>query len=122
MGRANQSLNSHRAWKSDALAEVIQRIRQVAQPEKIILFGSAAREEMGPSSDLDLLVVAPRGTHRRRLAQTIYRSLIGVGHPVDLVVVTPEDIERYGNAPGLILEPALREGEVVYERQPAATG
>ncbi|MGB9777355.1 MAG: nucleotidyltransferase domain-containing protein [Anaerolineae bacterium] len=100
------------------LAEVIRRIVEAAHPEKIILFGSAARGEWGPESDLDLLVVKS-GVHRRRLAHAIYRNLIGVGFPVDIIVVTPEDIERYGNAVGLIIEPALREGKVVYERQTA---
>ena len=98
----------------DVLAEVVRRIVEVAQPDKIILFGSAIRGEMGPNSDLDLLVVKS-GAHRRHLAQAIYRNLIGVGFPVDIIVVTPEDIDRYGDAIGLVLEPALREGKVVYE-------
>jgi predicted nucleotidyltransferase len=97
----------------DSLELVIQRIVEIAQPEKIILFGSAARNEMTQDSDLDLLVVKS-GVHRRRLAQEIYRGLFGVGRAVDVVVVTPEDIERYGNNPVLIIEPALREGRVVY--------
>jgi predicted nucleotidyltransferase len=61
----------------DVLAEVIRRIVEVAHPEKIILFGSAARGEMGLANDLDLLVVKS-GVHRRRLAQMIYRNLVGV--------------------------------------------
>ena len=44
----------------------------------------------------------------------IYRKLVGVGCPVDVIVVTPQDIERYGAVPHLIIEPALREGKVVY--------
>lgn len=95
------------------LQEIIRRIVQVAQPEKIILFGSAARGEMGPNSDVDLLVVKA-GAHRRKLAMAIYRSLRGVGWATDVIVVTPEDIERYGNCPALIIEPALREGRIVY--------
>ena len=101
--------------RSTVLAEIIRRIVEMAQPDKIILFGSAARGEMGPNSDLDLLIVKS-GVHRRHLAQAIYRNLIGVGFPVDIVVVTPEDIEHYGDSIGLVLEPALREGKVVYER------
>ena len=100
---------------SSKLSEVVRRVVEVAQPEKIILFGSAVRGKMGRNSDLDLLVVKS-DVHRRRLAQAIYRHLIGVGIPVDIVVVTPEDIDRYGNAIGLVLETALREGRVVYEQ------
>jgi hypothetical protein len=40
--------------------------------------------------------------------------LIGVGRAVDVVVVTPEDIERFGASPALFIEPALREGKVIY--------
>ncbi len=108
-------LSRRRTVGVDVLAEVVRRIVEVAQPDRIILFGSAVRGEMGPNSDLDLLVVKS-GVHRRHLAQAIYRNLIGVGFPVDIVVVTPEDIERYGDSIGLVLEPALQEGRMVYER------
>lgn len=99
------------------LEEVVRRVIEAAQPEKIILFGSAARRKMGADSDIDLLVVKS-GVHRRRLAQAIYIKLLGVGCPVDVIVVTPEDIERYRNAIGLIIGPVLKEGKVVYERLP----
>jgi predicted nucleotidyltransferase len=95
------------------LDKIVQRIVEVAAPEKIILFGSAARGEMGANSDVDLLVVKS-GVHRRRLTQAIYMNLFGVGRAVDVVVVTPEDIEQYKNSFALVIEPALREGKVIY--------
>ncbi len=104
-----------------ALEEIIKRIVEVANPEKIILFGSAAREDIHSNSDLDLLVVKS-GAHRRRMAQKIYMNLFGVGRAVDIVVVTPEDIEKHKESLGLIIEPALREGKVVYEREAPASG
>jgi uncharacterized protein len=98
----------------EVLAEVIRRIVEVAQPERIILFGSAARGEMGPDSDIDLLVVKAGVEHRRRLAQRISRRLFGVTTPVDLVVVTPEDLDRHAHSIGPIIAPALAEGRTVY--------
>ena len=95
------------------LSKIIDRIVKVAHPEKIILFGSRARNDASSFSDIDLLIVKS-GAHRRKLAFEIYRNLIGVGCPVDLLVVTPEDIEKYGNSPSLIIHPALKEGKVVY--------
>jgi len=95
------------------LQEIVRRIVEVAKPEKIILFGSAAREEMGPDSDLDLLVVKPCG-YRRRTAWKIERSLIGIGIPTDTIVARPEDIERYKNTIGLIYHSTLREGKTIY--------
>jgi len=99
--------------RQEVLEEIVRRIVEVAQPEKIVLFGSAARGEMGPDSDVDLLVITS-GVHRRRLTQAIYMNLFGVGQAVDVVVVTPQDVERYKDSVALVIEPALREGKVVY--------
>jgi predicted nucleotidyltransferase len=96
------------------LAEVVRRIVEVAHPDRIVLFGSAARGQMGPDSDLDLLVVKSGVPHRRRLAQQIYRRLLGLTVPIDVIVVTPEDVERYRDKVGPIIGPALEEGRVVY--------
>lgn len=98
------------------LAEIVRRIVEVAQPDRIVLFGSAARGEMGPDSDIDLLVVKTGVSHRRRLAQEIYANLFGVRIPVDVVVVAPEDIERFAGKVGTILTPALEEGRDIYAR------
>jgi predicted nucleotidyltransferase len=92
----------------------VRRVVQAARPEKIILFGSAAREEMGPDSDVDLLVIKGGRYDRWRLTTAIYRHLRGKGAPVDVVVVTPEEVEKYGDSPYLVIQPALREGKVVY--------
>jgi len=96
------------------LDEIIRRIVEVAQPQRIILFGSAARGAMGPDSDIDLLVVKEGPVHRRHLAQEIYMRLAGVGQPVDVVVAVPDDLERYGRSPGLVYRWALEEGKEVY--------
>jgi uncharacterized protein len=96
------------------LREIIRRVVQVAQPEKIILFGSAARGEMGPNSDVDLLVVKPGKFHQGHLTGEIYMNLHGVGLPVDIILVTPEQVEKYAQTHFLVIAPALREGREVY--------
>ena len=96
------------------LKEIIRRIVKVAKPEKIIMFGSAARGQMGPNSDVDLLVVKGGKYNRSRLAGDIYVNLHGVGQAVDVILVTPEEVERYRNTHCLIIKPALREGKEVY--------
>ena len=96
------------------LDEIVRRIVEVAEPEKIILFGSAARGEMGPHSDVDVLIVKA-GDDALDLMGRIYRRLRGVGAAVDAIVVSPEDVERYRNSHALVIKPALREGKVVYE-------
>lgn len=99
---------------NEILTETIKRIKSVIQPTKIILFGSAARGEMHENSDIDLLIVTPSGTHRRKTAQKIYRNMIGVGFAADIVVVTEDDVERYKGNPGLIIHQALEDGRVIY--------
>jgi predicted nucleotidyltransferase len=99
---------------SPVLADIVRRIVEVARPQQIVLFGSAARGEMGPDSDVDLLVVKSGRFHRGRLVEAIYRNLRGAGAPVDVVVATPEEIERYRNDTCLIVSPALRDGKVIY--------
>ena len=103
---------------AEVLAEIVRRIVEVAAPDQIIMFGSAARHTMGPNSDVDLLVVKRGVFHRRHLAQAIYRRMHGVGQAVDIIVVTPEDLDRYRNSPAVVIAPALREGSVIYAAHP----
>lgn len=99
----------------EILREIIARVVQIAHPQRLILFGSAARGEMGPDSDVDLLVVVREPVQRRDLAGEIYRNLHGLQVPVDVVVVTENDVREFGNKLGTVLYPALKEGIVVYE-------
>jgi predicted nucleotidyltransferase len=108
-------MNTSPTVNQAALDEIIRRIVEVAAPERIILFGSAARGEMGPHSDLDLLVIKSGIDSRLDLAGEIYTHMRGVDYAVDIIVATPEDIERYGDSIGLVYRPALREGRVIYD-------
>jgi predicted nucleotidyltransferase len=98
----------------ETVSRMVARIVQIVRPRRIILFGSAARGQIGPHSDVDLLVVMPDGIHRRRTAQAIYLGLNGVGIAKDIVVVTEADVRMYGDNPSLVLFPALREGREIY--------
>lgn len=94
--------------------ELVHRIIRVAYPQRIILFGSAARGDMRPDSDVDVLVVVPEGVHRRHTAQAIYRHLIGFPLAVDVVVATESDLSKHKNNFSLVYYPALREGKEIY--------
>jgi len=102
------------------LEEIVRRIRAITTPEQIVLFGSCARGEAGPDSDLDLLVIVDGITHSRQESTRIRRALRGLLVPIDVIVATPEQIKRYRESIGLIYGPALREGEVLYERSASA--
>ncbi len=102
------------------LDEIIRRVVEVAQPERIVLFGSAAKGEMTRHSDVDLLIVRD-GADALELMAQIYRRLHGVGVPVDVIVVSSEDVARYRDSHSLVIKPALREGRTVYESARASS-
>jgi len=99
-----------------ALREVVERIATRFDPDKIILFGSAARGQGGPDSDADLLVVMAVNGSKRQQAVQIDLALEGIPIPIDLIVVTPDEVEKYRQTTGTIIREAVREGKVLYER------
>lgn len=102
---------------TDVTAEIehlVSLIVAEAHPLRVILFGSAARGEMTPDSDVDLLVVMPDGTHRLHTMQDLYACIRGVTLPFDILVATTSDLEVRGDVPGLVYRDALREGRELY--------
>ena len=93
---------------------MVRRIVDAVHPSRIVLFGSAARGEMRPDSDVDLLVVVDDGVHPRRTAQLLYRRGFDAPFPIDLVVATAGALERYGDSPGMVYRHALRDGRDLY--------
>jgi len=69
---------------------------------------------MTPHSDVDLLVIKKGEFHQGELTGETYMNLMGVGQAVDVILITPEEVERYRNSPYLVIAPALREGKVIY--------
>ena len=98
----------------EKMNEIVRRIVRVANPRRIVLFGSRASGTAGPDSDVDLLVIVSGPVHRRRLAQEIHIQLIGAEYPVDVIVYTEEDVERFRTSVGVILPFALAEGKEIY--------
>jgi predicted nucleotidyltransferase len=99
-----------------ALREAVERIATRFHPLKVILYGSRARGEGGPDSDADLLVVMPVNGSKRQQAVQMDLALEGIPIPIDLIVVTAEEVERYREAIGSVIREAVREGKVLYER------
>ncbi len=86
------------------------------RPEKIILFGSRARGEATPESDVDMLVIAETGVPRYKRAIPIYRLLGDFRTGIDILVYTPEEIKEWSSVPEALVTRAHREGEILYER------
>ncbi len=100
--------------KSNVIKRLVRGIVDSVHPQKIILFGSAARDETSHNSDIDVLVVMPEGVHRRHTAQSLYRKITGLGTPFDIIVATPKDLRKYKDNIGLIYHSALKEGREIY--------
>lgn len=109
-------------YKTDInlLPKITQRILSVSDPQKIILFGSFARGDYEADSDIDLLVVIDGVNSPRQESNRLRSSLRGLLVPVDVIVVTSEQIEQYRDTVGLIYHSVLKEGKVIYEREEIA--
>ena len=96
------------------IESLVQKIVEAVHPLKIILFGSYARDNANPESDIDVLVVMPEGIHCRRTAQLLYRRITGLGAPFDILVTTPDALEKHKDNIGLIYRTVLKEGKEIY--------
>lgn len=99
------------------LAEVVRRLLAVGSPEKVILFGSRARGDERPDSDLDVLIIEQSGEPRYRRASRYLRALTGIFPEKDVVVWTSDEVREWEQVPNAFITTAIREGRVLYERQ-----
>ncbi len=95
--------------------EIVRRILSVAQPDRIILFGSHARGEARERSDIDVLVVLPRMTSAHEEMVRLDRVLSELDVPIDVIVASVEEFVKWSEAPSTTLYWAKREGEVLYD-------
>jgi predicted nucleotidyltransferase len=97
-----------------AIARLCKRIADQFSPERIILFGSRAYGRARRDSDVDLLVVMRyRGMSMRKAAEI--RSRVEPEFPVDLIVRSPQEIEKRLSMNDQFLRQVVRRGKVMYE-------
>jgi predicted nucleotidyltransferase len=100
----------------DALtSEIVRRILAVANPDRIILFGSAATGQMTRDSDIDLLIVEPKTANRHEESVKIRSAIGDISFPVDVIVINAERFEATKDIFGGIAYPAHKYGRVLYE-------
>lgn len=97
--------------------DIVRRIVDTAQPEKVILFGSQARGDARPNSDFDVLVIKPSDEPRYRRAVPLYVALADLPVEVEVMVYTPQEVEEWSGVPQAFVTTAVREGKTIYERR-----
>ena len=98
------------------IRRMVRRIVDQFDPEQVILFGSYARGDAGPDSDVDLLVVMDVKDSKRKKAVEIGVALHDVAVAKDVFVVRPAEYAWRKKYPGTIERPAYIEGKVLYAR------
>jgi predicted nucleotidyltransferase len=95
---------------------IVSRIAEACRPQRIILFGSGARDEHGPHSDIDIVVIQETTLPRSQRYAQMRRLFWGLGVPLDILVYTPQEFNRYRSVVGSFTNTIAREGIVLYER------
>jgi uncharacterized protein len=105
------------------LDEAVSRLAAEFDPDRIILFGSHAWGTPTEDSDLDLLVVVPRSDDRpTRRATRAHRCLRGLMVPMDVIVRTREEMDRFGRVPASLEAEILERGKTLYGRSEEGAG
>jgi predicted nucleotidyltransferase len=102
----------------ELLRRLVDILVREADPEAIILFGSRARGDARPDSDVDLLVIErePFGLRRSRIkeAARLYRALGDLPASKDLLLYSRDEVAGRRSAPNHVVACAYREGRVLY--------
>ena len=98
------------------IEKVAARLGEEINASKVILFGSYARGQANENSDVDLMIVAESSLPRFKRSRELYRLFRPYPFGMDLVVYTPEEIEKGKKSPISFVSRVMREGKTVYVR------
>ena len=96
--------------------ERVRRIFRAYKVRRAAVFGSVARGEATADSDVDLLVIMQTSASLKERSWAVSRLLLPRPFPVDILVKTPEEIEKALGAKDFFLQEVLTRGQVLYAR------
>ena len=104
--------------KQEAIEEITRRLVEFYRPVRVYLFGSAARGDSGPDSDLDFLVVLPDDAPKEQLRGGAYSQLRDIREAVDVIPWRQTDFEgRAAYVRASLPATVIREGRLLYDSQ-----
>lgn len=98
------------------LEQVTRTIVEQFHPKRIVLFGSHARGNAGPDSDLDVFIEMQTSRRPPERAIEVSAAFGLRPWPLDVVVYTPEEVQRLRGVGGTLLSVIEKEGKVLYEQ------
>ncbi len=98
-----------------AIAEITRRLISAAHPKKLILFGSFARGNFGPDSDIDILVIETSVKSKHSEMVRLRKALRGIIFPIDILVISEAEFLERSSHPSNVYYWAAKEGKVLYE-------
>ena len=99
----------------DLLDEIVRRLVSALHPVRVYLFGSHASGTPDRDSDIDLLVVVPDTVPSgREVARAGRKSLWGLRVPVDLVVCTASEMQKWSRVSCNVIHTAVEKGRLLY--------
>jgi predicted nucleotidyltransferase len=94
------------------IAEAVDRLHAAAPGATVILFGSYARGDSGPESDVDFLVVEPGVVSHHTEMVRLRDVLRPLRIPVDVLVTDVHTLDKWADTPGTLYYEIRREGRV----------
>ena len=98
------------------ILRVAEQIGDAVNAERVILFGSYARGQADEHSDVDLMVIANSTLPRFKRSRELYKLFRPHPFDMDLIVCTPEEVEKGRRSPLSFVSRVLREGKTLYAR------
>ena len=98
-----------------AIEEITRRLIAAAHPKKLVLFGSFARGDFGPNSDIDILVIEDSVKSKHAEMVRLRRALRGILFPIDILVVSEFEFKERSHYPSNVYYWASKEGKTLYE-------
>lgn len=94
--------------------QIVSIIAETEKPDQIILFGSYANGNPTEDSDLDLLIIKDSPLEANKRCRELRKKLRGMKVPLDLIMYTHQEVERWRDTKSAFITQVLENGMVIY--------